>query len=390
MRRPRRSLTSSHLKGWCLRFAVTSIFSLLCVNLNPKVFDPVSSTCRHCISLLDFLIVRFVAAYQQRTMSNPKCGKCGKTVYPVEKLNCLDKFWHKGCFRCGVCDMQLTMKNYKGHNKIPYCSAHYPTSKPTAVVDTPENLRLKKQSDIISNIKYHSAFEQGKGKVLSVADDPETMRIKKNTGIQSQTAYHGHHDTKFMMESRRPLKDGDGVRQPRQADYDPIKDLEAVSNPPRRNIGSIDNYNPLASSDPPTKTTSYKNSQPPPQSYQPPPDSYQPPPQAAPYSSYQPPAPAPVHEYEPPAESYAPPPPAEAYAPPPAEPYVAPVQPLSKSRGLCYRAIYDYTAAEPDEVTFNEGDLIINCEIIDAGWMSGTNERTGDTGMLPSNYVEPV
>jgi hypothetical protein len=42
------------------------------------------------------------------------------------------------------------------------------------------------------------------------------------------------------------------------------------------------------------------------------------------------------------------------------------------------------------QVSFAEGDIITNVQIIDEGWMRGTVERTGATGMLPSNYVEPV
>ena len=36
------------------------------------------------------------------------------------------------------------------------------------------------------------------------------------------------------------------------------------------------------------------------------------------------------------------------------------------------------------------GDYIINVEIIDDGWMEGTVQRTGQRGMLPSNYVDKV
>lgn len=59
--------------------------------------------------------------------------------------------------------------------------------------------------------------------------------------------------------------------------------------------------------------------------------------------------------------------------------------PSSKS----FRAMYDYTAQDNDEVSFREGDLIINCQSIDQGWMTGTVQRTGMSGMLPANYVEP-
>ena len=53
-----------------------------------------------------------------------------------------------------------------------------------------------------------------------------------------------------------------------------------------------------------------------------------------------------------------------------------------------YVAIYEYVAADDDEVTIKEGDVIIKAEIVAEGWMVGTNSRTGLTGMLPSNYVE--
>jgi hypothetical protein len=55
-----------------------------------------------------------------------------------------------------------------------------------------------------------------------------------------------------------------------------------------------------------------------------------------------------------------------------------------------YRALYDYTAADEDEISINEGDIIVDANIIDSGWMEGRNQRTGQFGMLPSNYVEEI
>lgn len=52
------------------------------------------------------------------------------------------------------------------------------------------------------------------------------------------------------------------------------------------------------------------------------------------------------------------------------------------------RAMYDYSAADTDEVSFRDGDVIVNVQSIDEGWMYGTVQRTGKTGMLPANYVE--
>lgn len=111
---------------------------------------------------------------------NPNCARCGKIVYPTEKVNCLDKFWHKACFHCETCKMTLNMKNYKGYEKKPYCNAHYPKQSFTMVADTPENLRLKQQSELQSQVRYKEEFEKNKGKGFSVvADTPELQRIKK-------------------------------------------------------------------------------------------------------------------------------------------------------------------------------------------------------------------
>ena len=55
-----------------------------------------------------------------------------------------------------------------------------------------------------------------------------------------------------------------------------------------------------------------------------------------------------------------------------------------------YRAMYDYDARESDEVSFLDGDIIVNCLPIHEGWMSGMVERTGQCGLLPANYVESI
>ncbi|XP_004395125.1 LIM and SH3 domain protein 1 isoform X2 [Zalophus californianus] len=76
--------------------------------------------------------------------------------------------------------------------------------------------------------------------------------------------------------------------------------------------------------------------------------------------------------------------------------YKEPAAPVSIPRsapgggGKRYRAVYDYSAADEDEVSFQDGDTIVNVQQIDDGWMYGTVERTGDTGMLPANYVEAI
>ncbi|KAF0298745.1 LIM and SH3 domain protein Lasp [Amphibalanus amphitrite] len=145
---------------------------------------------------------------------NKKCGKCTKTVYPTEELKCLDKSWHKGCFRCWECGMALNMRTYKGFNKLPYCEAHIPKPKATTVAETPELARIAENTKIQSNVKYHAEFEAAKGKFTTVADDPETLRIKQNTKIISNAAYHGELEKKADMDQRRHLtgQNGDAGR----------------------------------------------------------------------------------------------------------------------------------------------------------------------------------
>uniref|UniRef100_A0A674AEZ3 LIM and SH3 domain protein 1 n=1 Tax=Salmo trutta TaxID=8032 RepID=A0A674AEZ3_SALTR len=216
---------------------------------------------------------------------NPSCGRCGTIVYPTEKVNCLDKYWHKGCFSCEICKMTLNMKNYKGFEKRPYCNAHYPKTNFTCVADTPENLRLKQQSKMQSQVQYKEEFEKNKGKGFSaVADTPEMQRIKKT--------------------------------------QDHISNVRLSVNQPHQPPAASKNY------------------------------SYEP---AA--------APGPVRQ--------------AAAAPPP-------------SSGKRYQAVYDYAAADEDEVGFLEGDVIVDAQVIDEGWMYGRVERTGQQGMLPANYVEAI
>jgi len=74
--------------------------------------------------------------------------------------------------------------------------------------------------------------------------------------------------------------------------------------------------------------------------------------------------------------------------PSPHMPGPTPVPPMTGSGSQRYVALYDYTAGDDDEISFNEGDIIVDVTVIDEGWMTGTNERTGQHGMIPSNYVE--
>lgn len=260
---------------------------------------------------------------------NPNCARCGKIVYPTEKVNCLDKFWHKACFHCETCKMTLNMKNYKGYEKKPYCNAHYPKQSFTMVADTPENLRLKQQSELQSQVRYKEEFEKNKGKGFSVvADTPELQRIKKTQDQISNIKYHEEFE-----KSRMGPSGGEGMEPERRDSQDSSSYRRPQEQQQPHHI--------------PTSAPAYQQ----PQQQQ----------VASSYGGYKEPA-APVS--------------IQRSAP--------------GGGGKRYRAVYDYSAADEDEVSFQDGDTIVNVQQIDDGWMYGTVERTGDTGMLPANYVEAI
>lgn len=66
------------------------------------------------------------------------------------------------------------------------------------------------------------------------------------------------------------------------------------------------------------------------------------------------------------------------------------VEPDLSGSGLMARTLYDYTAAESDELSFDVDDLITNIEKIDQGWYKGTityKDGRKKVGLFPANYV---
>jgi drebrin-like protein len=49
-------------------------------------------------------------------------------------------------------------------------------------------------------------------------------------------------------------------------------------------------------------------------------------------------------------------------------------------------ALYDYEAAEENEITFSEGEVIANIDFVSEDWWCGMARNI--TGLFPSNYVE--
>ncbi|KAJ6225839.1 hypothetical protein RDWZM_004384 [Blomia tropicalis] len=361
------------------------------------------------------------------------CARCDKTVYPIEELKCLDKLWHKSCFKCYECGMILNMKTYKGFNKLPYCNAHTPVARATTVVDTPETRRLAENTKIQSQAKYHADFEKQKGKLTQVADDPETLRIRNQSKIISNATYHGEYEKKKQMEERRGMLENENNNVSTVVYHSVTKNEMVPKNVPpyepnvnNNNMNSINNnvtiqhqskqqqqhqvhHQPMIKTinpnvgvkipttvmTPSSQSINYVNDpryaqmavaaqQQQQQQYH-----IQQQQQAHQYH-HQVPSSHQIHH-----QQQSQPQPTVYHDNNQYYSGRIPVQHsqkqfVSANLGRCFRAIYDYTAQDVDEVSFIDGDLVINCQPIDDGWMTGTVQRTGKTGMLPSNYVESV
>ncbi|CAK1548988.1 unnamed protein product [Leptosia nina] len=349
---------------------------------------------------------------------NKTCARCEKTVYPTEELKCLDKVWHKGCFKCQECGMTLNMRTYKGYGKLPYCEAHVPKAKHTTMAETPELKRIAENTKIQSNVKYHADFEKSKGKFTQVADDPETLRIKANTKIISNVAYHGELEKKAQMERQRQINEnGEIVDVATNENYHHQIDsyaTEMLANAP--NLPPKNHYQTPVN----RQYQEYTKQE----------DFYNYPPKYEEYAtqsqSFGNQKIGRIQDYDPLSDGpRAPPNTQRASATliynssnekrgaqqvqqqqsrhigrvtdmdPLANEQIshqtnthAQSRPTNHHSQRVYIAMYDYEANDSDEVSFREGDLISNVTSIDEGWMTGQVLRTGRTGMLPANYVE--
>jgi hypothetical protein len=334
----------------------------------------------------------------------------------MEELKCLDKVWHKQCFKCTVCGMTLNMKTYKGYDKKPYCEPHYPKTIASVVADTPEMSRLARNTQLQSQVKYHADYEKMKGTKIEVADDPELQRHRQNTKVQSQVQYHGELEKKRQQESNRPNEElTSSVPSSTSATIFPvhvnyansIRSVEGEKNNPAH----IANNNGTSSSDNHNAMTAYGTHD-----------------KDSPYSQrlasqagitvyssdnggrvsaqqrqvgsiadYDPLAAEKTHQQSESVQQQASKQQQQQQKGGAGDikstgtvQAAAGGKAPSKNTGFTVKALYDYTAADKDEVTFKENDIIVNCEKVDDGWLTGTVQRTLTWGMLPANYVERV
>nr|XP_015202884.1 PREDICTED: nebulin-related-anchoring protein isoform X2 [Lepisosteus oculatus] len=128
-------------------------------------------------------------------MNVQPCARCGYIVYPAEKINCIDKTWHKACFHCEICKMILTTNNFVSHQKKPYCQVHNPKNNTfTSVYETPINLNAKKQSEAVSELKYREEGEKYKSVFHWDVKSREVEHARKISHLASQKAYQAEYE----------------------------------------------------------------------------------------------------------------------------------------------------------------------------------------------------
>ncbi|KAF4023175.1 hypothetical protein G4228_015690 [Cervus hanglu yarkandensis] len=221
----------------------------------------------------------------------------------------------------------------------------------TAVKDTPEIERVKKNQQNISSVKYHEDFEKTKGRGFTpVVDDPVTERVRRNTQVVSDAAYKGVHPHIVEMD-RRPgiiVEKANLYRRQRSRSYSSstfgtgLGDDKSEISEIYRSFSCCSEVTRPSDEGAPVLPGAYQQSHS--QGY-----------------GY-------MHQTS-----------------------LSSVRSMQHSPNLrTYRAMYDYSAQDEDEVSFRDGDYIVNVQPIDDGWMYGTVQRTGKTGMLPANYIEFV
>uniref|UniRef100_A0A2K5QVT8 Nebulin n=1 Tax=Cebus imitator TaxID=2715852 RepID=A0A2K5QVT8_CEBIM len=284
-------------------------------------------------------------------------------------------------------EMERAKRNQENISSVLYSDSFRKQiqGKAAYVLDTPEMRRVRETQRHISTVKYHEDFEKHKGSFTPVVTDPITERVKKNMQDFSDINYRGIQRKVVEMEQKRNDQDQEtitGLRVWRTNpgsvfDYDPAEDniqsrsLHMINvQAQRRGREQSRSASALSisggeekseHSEAPdhhlstysdggvfTASTAYKHAK-----------TTVLPQQRSSSAATQ-------------------------------QTTVSSIPSHPSTAGKIFRAMYDYMAADADEVSFKDGDAIINVQAIDEGWMYGTVQRTGRTGMLPANYVEAI
>ncbi|XP_069846583.1 nebulette isoform X6 [Dipodomys merriami] len=280
-------------------------------------------------------------------------------------------------------EMERVKKNQENISSVKYTQDHKQMKgRPSLILDTPGLRHAKEAQNHISMVKYHEDFEKTKGRGFTpIVDDPVTERVRKNTQVISDAAYKGVQPHVVEMD-RRPgiIVDLKVWRTDPGSifDIDPLEDniqsrslhmLSEKASQYRRHRSRSHSSSTFGTGLGDDKSEISEL-----------------------YPSF-----SCCSEVTRPSDEGAPVLPG-AYQQSHSQGYgymhqtsMSSMRSMQHSPNLrTYRAMYDYSAQDEDEVSFRDGDYIVNVQPIDDGWMYGTVQRTGRTGMLPANYIEFV
>ncbi|XP_045431782.1 nebulin isoform X45 [Pipistrellus kuhlii] len=284
-------------------------------------------------------------------------------------------------------EMERAKRNQENISSVLYSDSFRKQiqGKAAYVLDTPEMRRVRETQRHISTVKYHEDFEKHKGCFTPVVTDPITERVKKNTQDFSDINYRGIQRKVVQMEQKRNDQDQEtitGLRVWRTNpgsvfDYDPAEDniqsrsLHMINaQAQRRSREQSRSASALSISGGEEKSEHSEGAH------------------LSTYSNggifFS--ATSTAYKHAKTTEL----PQQRSSSVATQQTTVSSIPSHPSTAGKIFRAMYDYMAADADEVSFKDGDAIVNVQAIDEGWMYGTVQRTGRTGMLPANYVEAI
>ncbi|ELK04610.1 Nebulin [Pteropus alecto] len=286
-------------------------------------------------------------------------------------------------------EMERAKRNQENISSVLYSDSFRKQIQGRAayVLDTPEMRRVRETQRHISTVKYHEDFEKHKGCFTPVVTDPITERVKKNTQDFSDINYRGIQRKVVEMEQKRNEQDQEtitGLRVWRTNpgsvfDYDPAEDniqsrslhmLNAQAQ--RRSREQSRSASALSISGGEEKSEHSEGADHHLSTYS----------DGGVFFS----ATSAAYKHAKTTEL----PQQRSSSVATQQTTVSSIPSHPSTAGKIFRAMYDYMAADADEVSFKDGDAIVNVQAIDEGWMYGTVQRTGRTGMLPANYVEAI
>nr|XP_045003148.1 nebulin isoform X2 [Jaculus jaculus] len=286
-------------------------------------------------------------------------------------------------------EMERAKRNQENISSVLYSDSFRKQiqGKAAYVLDTPEMRRVRETQRHISTVKYHEDFEKHKGCFTPVVTDPITERVKRNTQDFSDINYRGIQRKVVEMEQKRNDQGHEtitGLRVWRTNpgsvfDYDPAEDniqsrsLHMVNvQAQRRSREQSRSASALSISGGEEKSEHSEAADHRLSTYS----------EGGVFFSASSAAYKHVKTTELPQQ--------RSSSVATQQTTLSSIPSHPSTAGKIFRAMYDYMAADADEVSFKDGDAIVNVQAIDEGWMYGTVQRTGRTGMLPANYVEAI